>query len=768
MTMTMSVPPPPSFALLLCIQSVPFTKASSMLRSIVVFSLLNALYLHGSDAVAQSTAGYTTIRPEICKPLPKTIYKTDNVPNATPTNQWWSSLVWDKHSQNIFPHPMGLVFCDNGISITYPGAALVSSKDAIMGGGVSSNGDIVIGNSGIENAEETRLDSSSDWFITAQQKNSDATLQMTVGHGSPFVFCRISGGSPRLTFAHSPNVYKRVSAEVFGLTVRGNHYGIFGAEGSQWTGAGTVTWINENDAGYFSVALLPDNTTATLKKFAQLAHNHVTDSRVHYAFDGGHLITDYKFKCEDLDRDGKVGTVFATYPHQWKYLVTPLSDLSYKSVRGEMRVGLGTSFRTRVPLQGVLPMLPVGDQADSNPVVGYLKQAAELPRPKTADTYWEGKHLGKLASLAGIAEQMGQLRLEEKFVQEMRERLEDWFVASAGETEGLFFYDANWGTLIGSPASYGSDMDLNDHHFHYGYFIRAAAEVARRDPLWGTKWKKMVNLLVRDIASTDDDETLFPRLRCFDVYAGHSWASGHAKFGDGNNQESSSEAINAWYGMMLWGAVTGNDKLRDTGWYLYNTERVAVEEYWFDVSSTNFPSEFPEVALGMVWGGKGAFATWFSPDIDCIHGINWLPFTPASIYMGRHPNYVKKNFDRITEIREKGNNYNNGWGDLVLMFGGLQNPSPGLAHLKQNPQCKIEEGNTHAFMYHWLQTLDRYGRNQPNITSSHPFVNVYRKNSKTTYAAYNFGPSPKRIEFSDGTSVNAKPGVLTVTERSTQ
>ena len=31
----------------------------------------------------------------------------------------------------------------------------------------------------------------------------------------------------------------------------------------------------------------------------------------------------------------------------------------------------------------------------------------------------------------------------------------------------------------------------------------------------------------------------------------------------------------------------------------------------------------------MVWGGKGAFGTWFSGDIDCIHGINWLPFTPG-------------------------------------------------------------------------------------------------------------------------------------------
>ena len=71
--------------------------------------------------------------------------------------------------------------------------------------------------------------------------------------------------------------------------------------------------------------------------------------------------------------------------------------------------------------------------------------------------------------------------------------------------------------------------------------------------------------------------------------------------------------------------------VRDTGVFLFNTERTAVEEYWLDVSGTNFPEAFPRVALGMVWGGKGVFETWFSADVDCIHGINWLPFTPASI-----------------------------------------------------------------------------------------------------------------------------------------
>jgi endoglucanase Acf2 len=315
---------------------------------------------------------------------------------------------------------------------------------------------------------------------------------------------------------------------------------------------------------------------------------------------------------------------------------------------------------------------------------------------------------------------------------------------------------------VGSKSSFGSDKPLNDHHFHYGYFIRAAAEVARVDPAWAKKWEPMVMMVIRDIASPSRTDPMFPYIRCFDKYAGHSWASGDANFADGNNQESSSESLNAWYGLMMWGEATSNPKVRDAGLFLFNTERTAVEEYWFDVSATNYPKDFPNVALGMIWGGKGAFGTWFSDEIDSIHGINWLPFTPASIYMGRNPSYVKKNYDRITERRPGGKNFNTGWGDLVVMFNALNDPASAAAYLDAHPHCLIEGGNTYAFMYHWIHTLDQLGINDTGVVADYPFSNVFQKNGRKTYAVYNYGPSPLTVHFSDGWNLLAKPKSLTV------
>jgi hypothetical protein len=165
----------------------------------------------------------------------------------------------------------------------------------------------------------------------------------------------------------------------------------------------------------------------------------------------------------------------------------------------------------------------------------------------------------------------------------------------------------------------------------------------------------------------------------------------------------------------------------------------------------------------MVWGGKGAFGTWFSADIDCIHGINWLPFTPASLYMGRHPAYVKKNHDRIVAKRKNGSNYNNGWGDLVVMFNALHDPQAAVTYIDATPNCKLEEGNTHAFMYHWIYTLQNLGLNDSGVTADYPLTSVFSKGGKKTYVAYNQQTAPLTITFSDGTKMIAQPKRLTLT-----
>jgi endoglucanase Acf2 len=420
-----------------------------------------------------------------------------------------------------------------------------------------------------------------------------------------------------------------------------------------------------------------------------------------------------------------------------------------------MKLAEGTSFRTVVRFPGVLPSLPKVESCNAERMREYLKSEIVGEMPPVKDTYWEGKWLGRTATLIPIAEQYASGEVAATLRERLKKRLESWFTAvdpsGKPKDRGLFYYDDRWGTLIGFPASYGSDVELNDHHFHYGYFLRAAAELARHDPAWAAeeRWGGMVKLLVGDVACPDRQDGQFPFLRCFDRYAGHSWASGHARFGDGNNNESSSEAMAAWCGLILWGEATGDRPLRDLGIWLYTTEMTAIHEYWFDVYGENFPKNYPASTLGMVWGGKGANGTWFSGHPEAIHGINWLPLHGGSLYLGHYPAYVEKNYSAL--VREKGDTNWREWPDIIWMFRALVDSNDAMAQFEaKSATAAFEAGNSKANTYHWLSALAAFGQVDASVTTDTPLCAVFRRGAVKTYVVYQMQDRPGAVQFSDG------------------
>lgn len=62
-------------------------------------------------------------------------------------------------------------------------------------------------------------------------------------------------------------------------------------------------------------------------------------------------------------------------------------------------------------------------------------------------------------------------------------------------------------------------------------------------------------------------------------YMGHSWASGLQISADGKNQESSSEAVNAYVALVELGRATGDAVLEGWGQVLLSSELTAVRKY---------------------------------------------------------------------------------------------------------------------------------------------------------------------------------------------
>ena len=262
----------------------------------------------------------------------------------------------------------------------------------------------------------------------------------------------------------------------------------------------------------------------------------------------------------------------------------------------------------------------------------------------------------------------------------IQERLEDWLSYSQGEVAFLFYYHSTWSALLGYPAGHGQDSNLNDHHFHWGYFIHAAAFMEQYRPGWAAQWGDMVNLLVRDAASPDRNDTMFPYLRSFSPYAGHCWANGFASFPNGNDQESTSESMQFNSALIHWGTITGNDEIRDLGIYLYTTEQTAIDEYWFDVHQRNFPATQQYALISRLWGNNFDNQTFWTGDIAASYGIELYPIHGGSLYLGHNKAYATRLWNEIKQntgiTRNEAND--NLWHDIMWEYAAFTNQSEAL------------------------------------------------------------------------------------------
>ncbi|WP_186577096.1 glycosyl hydrolase [Aquibacillus kalidii] len=736
-----------------------------LLALLLAMTLIPIQSLAFQGEVTSGAGSYSTVLPPGATNVQEQIYKTDNYQGKMPTNDWWSNLAWDKYSEAQYPHPLAVKNQEDGFRIYNPSSRITANSSCVCGW-INDIHDFTVGHSNASTFPDAKVNDSDDWFVSALYESGSNSMEVTYGHGSPYVYFDFGGGNPELSFYTAPNVwYGDSSGSVLGVTIEGSHYALFGPSGSTWAGVGSKTLTNNlNGKDYFSISALPDNSPETLEKFKQYAYSHITDTKVEWAYDEqtSSVTTNYTYTTTAKE-GSRTGTIFALYPHQWKNMNRSLLPYTYNSVRGLMKTAEGSSFQTSMTFTGVLPSLPNKGSYDVNQLAQYVDEAEAEEYSETPDTYWVGKRLGKLATLAPIADQVGDTTASSKFRNEIRNRLEDWFTASDASgninSSELFYYNENWGTTIGYPDSFGTADQLNDHHFHYGYFIKAAAEIARVDKDWASdsNYGSMVDFLIRDIANPDRNDDQFPFLRNFDPYAGHSWASGHSRFGDGNNNESSSEAMNAWAGLILWGEATNDEKVRDLGIYLYTTEMNAINEYWFDVNENTHHPDFGRSTASMIWGGKTVGdGVWWTANPEEVHGINWLPITGASLYLTHYPEYTATNYNAL--VSENGGTNFDVWEDLIYMYRAISDPGDAKSLYNENIADMVPEaGNSKANMYHWIYNLDAIGNADPTVTADYPIYAVFNKNGHKTYVVYNMTDQTKTVHFSDGHSVTVAP-----------
>lgn len=671
--------------------------------------------------------------------------------------------------------------------------------------------------------------------VTSNPSNQNQKMRTTMTQGSPFMFLELENSNViyleklRQTFPSTivyEDIYNGAKMIVFRTnditsSVNGypsatyQYYAMFLPQDATVEHLGTTDTTNNDKIGqlkitfssnskaYMSFAWLHESQSHNdetginfAKEYRPYAFNFIINTRADYSYDEstGDVATKYTYTVDKKTESTADGTIMGIQSHQYKYM-TGYSYMDNQAItlRGYMKFLKGSTYTTHMTYKGILPYMPALNSDDTEGkenlqnyvndfINNYMSGSGDwtLANDEGDETYYHGKKLNRSAQVIAAAKAIGDEESASKVLNGLQKNLEDWFTYSGNNDEHYFTYlGEGVGVLLGFQTSFNAVDQFNDHHFHYGYFIESAASVGLYDKQWLNDYKDVIKQLIYDIACPyrDNEQCIsdcgyaYPYLRSFSPYEGHSWASGYEDERTGNNQESTSEAMNAWAGIILYGELTGDTKIRDLGVYLYTTEAAAADDYWFDKNEDTYKiddSKYTAPMASMVWGGKADYGTWFG--MQYTQGIQICPMQSWSFYLlsdGENitgSDYIKKYYNADKTYANANGGSTGKWNDMWASYYALADPDEAMSTVWSKEA--INDGESQAHTYHYIKALQDYGTPDLSFTSSSATGSVFKKNDIYTFAVYNPSSTTETVTFSNKSgytaSVKAAPNTMTL------
>ncbi len=595
-----------------------------------------------------------------------------------PTNKWFSGLALQQIPKTVFPTPLSFTPTDSSFTFDLP--SVTTNPSTIT---TTVKQPIHVSIEGATYYQVTRYDEVSVDLTFHSANNALGTVTLVAG--LPYVYytalgdgaLTIDGGGAQSSQQGDALSFQKNDSTTTLLAYDGAHVGGDSRTITVPKGGAVTMYAAKNEL---------------IKTVGQYAKNRVESAVVSYKKDGNNFQTTIDYKTVNGQP-----TYYGRLPHQQ---AGSSGGPAYNTIYGAlvMQAGTALTFTTpQVPVVGELNLSKLST-SDRALLVQTVRQDSNAPKTYPDDSYFGGKAMYRDAQLLVLAKQLGETDTATTVQTRLRDGLEKWFQQN-GTGAKSFYYDTKIHGIVGVTPSFGSEA-FNDHHFHYGYFIYASGVLARYDADFRSKYQDEVNLLVADIANYRSDEKL-PLRRAFDPYFGHSWASGSAPFADGNNQESSSEAINAWVGLDLWARQINNTDLASEADWMLSNEAASTSAYWLDFDSSKAPYVgFAHSLVSLNWGGKRDYATWFSPDPRAMLGIQLIPMSPTMQYMSTYGNRIAK---EVKEAQSSGAPAQ--FDDYILMYESLNGSTSGLLDkAKQLPDTVIDDANSRSYLYAWLMS----------------------------------------------------------------
>lgn len=739
------------------------------------------------------------------------IYLTERENQPIPTNDWWTNLITEQYSGNLWSYPQMIKATSSGLDIQQPSFWISDGTEMKSNTVLTLSGEKFKPTAAV--AEHWH-----DWDVEFSIAEGDKQMYVTMAHGTPFTWIETQGITPTLQLQKSgwtdtdyqdtdTHYLDAKGNEIIGtyqgsqliMERGGDLYGVYLPEGTTVTIGSKNATVNYADNGYVVIAML--RQIADLQTLAPYALNVPRNTQVDWTYDAskGTMKTVWHVDAENLANAAESNQVLMGFlPHQWRDMgcdvTLPFTGATYRTPHGLLKMAAGNDFEVDYKFYGMLPYWAAPQQGDSekNPYdeAKMMQMLANYADKGTfgTDTYWGGKGLTQMALYMMMAREMGKKNLFDQCRKRLKEAMVNWLTYTPGEKNSFFARYDRWGAMVGYGTSYDSDT-FNDHHFHYGYFTLAGALLALVDDDFRDNYGQMLRLVAKDYANWERSDTQYPLFRTFDPWAGHSFAGGMGD-GNGNGQESTSEAMQSWGGLYLLGVALGDDEMRDAGIFGWLSEARGTAEYWFDRHRDNIDYEKFQHPYNsnLTCHGVGWW-TYFGYQNLYMQGIQWMPTSTALDYLSEDKEFAKWDYNMLftdpakTEDRDASNGYwfedrdnsldkSGDWGNVTLSY--LQRSDPDEAArlfdlLWEKNNDIAHTSLTNGISYFSTHSHLSHGDLDWSITASIPTARVYKKaDGTTTHMAYNPTEKPITVKFSDGFSLEALPRQLTVEGQQSQ
>jgi len=133
--------------------------------------------------------------------------------------------------------------------------------------------------------------------------------------------------------------------------------------------------------------------------------------------------------------------------------------------------------------------------------------------------------------------------------------------------------------------------------------------------------------------------------------------------GDAKDQESTSEEINYHFGVKMWAMVNKRTELQDLADLMLAVSIRSINTYFLmDKENVAHPKEFiGNKVTGIFFENKAHYTTWFSPRVECIHGIQMIPMISVSEDV-RKVKFVEEEWELLKDIAP---NIADAWASII-------------------------------------------------------------------------------------------------------